>query len=80
VRDAVGQPVAGQVVRFTVKSGGGWLTNYQEVVEVATGADGLAQVSWTVQNSNVNKLVAIIVSSADGVYPQWAWFTETRSP
>lgn len=80
VLDAGGQPVAGQVVRFSVKSGGGWLTNGNADMEVTTDTVGLAQVQWTVQNSDVNKLLAIIVSSADGVLPSWGWFTETRTP
>ena len=53
VRDAAGVPVAGALVTFTVRSGGGWLIDDRQVPDarvatltVLSGRDGLARVRF----------------------------------
>ena len=60
--DQRGSPMAGQLVVFTVRSGGGTVTP----AALATDADGRAQATWTLGSPGANTLEAVVA----GVAPQ----------
>src|SRR5262249_54255208 len=49
-------PVAGAQVRFTVSTGSGRV-NGQSTVQVATGADGVASVAWSIDSTHTPQTV-----------------------